>query len=88
MTPFRAMVEDALKRSRKHSLLLIHSNRTPEEAPFLDQWSQESLRFDYRPTITPADVAGPERFVKGVIEALKDLKVDEDQLRFEEFPGY
>jgi ferredoxin-NADP reductase len=123
VTPFRAMVEDALMRSGEHSLLLIHSSRTPEEAPFLDEftrWGNGDPRFVYRPTMTqakrsrgrweggrgrvddaflahvlPADrstplfyVAGPERFVKGVIEALKKLAVDEDRLRFEEFPGY
>ena len=123
VTPFRAMIEDSLQRSREHSLLLIHSNRTPEETPFLDefkQWSQESLRFDYHPTMTQAErsrggwngergrvdigllervlasergtplfyVAGPQRFVKGVVEALGKLEVDEDRIRFEEFSGY
>lgn len=123
VTPFRAMVEGTLMRSREHSSLLIHSSRTPEEAPFLDEftrWSQESSRFEYRPIMTQLErsrgkwdgdrgrvdarflahvlaqsrtaplfyVAGPERFVKGVVEALKNLGVDEDRLRFEEFPGY
>lgn len=123
VTPFRAMVEDSIVRPLEHSLLLIHSNRTPEEAPFLNeltQWGNRSERFDYRPTMTqaerslsgwagergrvtaafvspvlPADrneplfyVAGPERFVQGVREALQSLEVDEDRLRFEEFPGY
>jgi len=35
ITPFRSMVEDALERSLDHTLTLIHSNRTPEETPFL-----------------------------------------------------
>jgi ferredoxin-NADP reductase len=37
ITPFRAMVEDALERSLDHTLSLIHSSRTPEEAPFLEE---------------------------------------------------
>ena len=123
ITPFRAMVEDAMSRGLEHSLLVVHSNRTPEEAPFLEElqrWSRETQRFVYRPTMTqsvpsadgwtgerrrvgtellsdllPPDrdaplyyVAGPERFVKGVIETLKALGVDEERLRFEEFSGY
>jgi ferredoxin-NADP reductase len=123
ITPFRAIVEDAIARGLEHSLLLIHSNRAPEEAPFLEElqrWSRDNQRLVYRPTMTqsvrsteagsgerrrvgpellsdllPTDrnaslyyVAGPERFVKGVIEALKALEMDEDRLRFEEFAGY
>ena len=45
ITPFRAMVEDTLERSLDHTLSLIHSNRTPEEAPFLEElirWGVES----------------------------------------------
>jgi ferredoxin-NADP reductase len=47
ITPFRSMVEDTLERSLDHTLSLIHSNRTPEEAPFLDEllrWGVESAR--------------------------------------------
>lgn len=170
VTPFRSMVEDTRERSLDHTLTLIHSNRTPEEAPFLEElirWGVESAketsggtkprhphkgpnpagkngapagkngasagkngasavaapgrpRFVYVPTMTqaarsargwkgerrrvapdllddllPPDrnapvyyVAGPERFVRGAVEALKTVGVDEDQIRFEEFPGY
>ena len=45
VTPFRAMVEDTMERSLDHTLSLIHSNRTPEEAPFLEEllrWGVES----------------------------------------------
>ena len=45
ITPFRAMVEDSLERSLDHTLSLIHSSRTPEEAPFLEEllrWGMES----------------------------------------------
>jgi ferredoxin-NADP reductase len=123
ITPFRAITEDAIGRRLEHSLLLIHSNRTPEEAPFLEElqgWSRSNPRFVYRPTMTqsvdsarawtgerrrvgrelladllPADrngplyyVAGPERFVKGVVDALASVNVQEDRIRFEEFAGY
>lgn len=167
VTPFRSMVEDTRERSLDHTLTLIHSNRTPEEAPFLEElirWGVESAketsggtkprhphrekpasagkngasgasggsagvsasttlgrpRFVYVPTMTqaarsargwkgerrrvapdllddllPRDrnapvyyVAGPERFVQGAVEALKAVGVDEDRIRFEEFPGY
>src|SRR6185503_16898927 len=47
ITPFRAMVEDTLERSLDHTLSLIHSNRTPEEAPFLEElirWGAQSAR--------------------------------------------
>jgi len=179
VTPFRSMIEDTRERSLDHTLTLIHSNRTPEEAPFLEElirWGVESAketsggkkprrpprdksgsagkngasgadggsgansgsggnsgatgastlatsgrpRFVYVPTITqaarssrgwkgerrrvapdllddllPSDrnspiyyVAGPERFVQGAVGALKTVGVDEDKIRFEEFPGY
>lgn len=200
VTPFRAMVEDTLERSLDHTLSLIHSNRTPEEAPFLEElirWGARSARemdeavasgkrgshrarseiavrdadagtasaqmdagpsgsdavagghrgartdllgdgenpstmgsaallarrrprFRYIPTMTQADrsargwngdrhrvspeflaellplqrntplyyVAGPGRFVEASVASLKALGVDEDRIRFEEFPGY
>lgn len=63
VTPFRAMAEDAIERSLDHTLSLIHSNRTPEEAPFLLEllnWATKNDRFEYRPTMTR-----PERSKKG-----------------------
>jgi ferredoxin-NADP reductase len=200
VTPFRAMIEDTLERSLDHTLSLIHSNRTPEEAPFLEElirWGARSARemdeavaagrrgghrarsaiavrdveagmaasqvdagvsgadavetghrdarsdrptegenpstmgaatllasrrprFRYIPTMTRPDasargwsgdrrrvdpeflseilplsrstpvyyVAGPPRFVEGTVGSLRALGVDEDRIRFEEFPGY
>ncbi len=123
VTPFRAMIEDVARRKLEHGLTLIHSNRTPEEAPFLEElarWGVDFPRFTYRPTMTHAEAsthswngdrrrvdaaflaevfpgdrssalyyaAGPERFVKAVVGSLKEIGVDEDQIRFEEFPGY
>jgi len=163
VTPFRSIVEDSRERSLDHTLTLIHSSRTPEEAPFLDElirWGVESAketsggkvprhhrwesadkggttelsgflgaptiaasgrpRFVYVPTMTQAArsqrgwqgerrriapdllddllpqnrlaplyyVAGPPRFVQGAVGALQKVGVDEDRIRFEEFPGY
>ena len=47
ITPFRAMIEDTMERSLDHTLSLIHSSRTPEEAPFLEEllrWGMESAQ--------------------------------------------
>jgi ferredoxin-NADP reductase len=200
VTPFRAMIEDTLERSLDHTLSLIHSSRTPEEAPFLGEliaWGAKSARemdeavasgargghrarsaiavrdveagmaasqvdagvsgsdavdtghraarsdrpgvgenpstmgsatllasrrprFRYIPTMTQPErsargwngdrrrvdpeflseilplsrstplyyVAGPPRFVEGTVASLRTLDVDEDRIRFEEFPGY
>jgi ferredoxin-NADP reductase len=123
VTPFRSMAEDAIERSLDHTLTLIHSNRAPEETPFLLEllnWATRNERFRYVPTMTQAEksargwdgerrrvnaesldgwlpkernaplyyVAGPERFVKGAVDALAAVGVDEERIRFEEFPGY
>jgi len=55
VTPFRAMAEDAVARSLPHDISLIHSNRTPEETPFLadlKRWMTAHGRFTYLPTMT------------------------------------
>jgi ferredoxin-NADP reductase len=47
ITPFRSIVEDTRERSLDHTLTLIHSNRTPEETPFLEElirWGVESAK--------------------------------------------
>lgn len=47
VTPFRSIVDDSRERSLDHTLTLIHSNRTSEEAPFLDElirWGVESAK--------------------------------------------
>jgi ferredoxin-NADP reductase len=77
VTPFRAMAEDALERSLDHTLTLIHSNRTPEEAPFLLEllnWSSRGEKFRYRPTMTR-----PERSKKPWTGARR--RVDASSLR-------
>ncbi|MGE5175523.1 MAG: ferredoxin--NADP reductase [Hyphomicrobiales bacterium] len=58
ITPFRSMAEDAIARGLEHELTLLHSNRSPEEAPFLAEltaWAAASGgRLRYVPTMTRA----------------------------------
>jgi ferredoxin-NADP reductase len=73
ITPFRAMVQDTLERSLDHTLTLIHSNRKPEEAPFLLEllkWGTEDAkrtpdgrrpRFRYIPMMTQVEEAVESR---------------------------
>jgi ferredoxin-NADP reductase len=77
VTPFRAMAEDAMERSLDHTLTLIHSNRTPEETPFLLEllnWATKNDKFQYRPTMTRS-----ERSRKGWKGERR--RVDADSLR-------
>jgi ferredoxin-NADP reductase len=55
VTPFRAICEDASARSLDNEIALLHSNRNPEETPFLAQlkrWTTGNARFTYVPTMT------------------------------------
>jgi len=57
VTPFRAMTEDVIGRALEHRITLVHSNRTPQEAPFLAEltdWSVRHPAFRYVPTMTRA----------------------------------
>lgn len=62
ITPFRSMAEDAIARSLEHDLTIVHSNRAPEEAPFLAEltaWAARSGgRLRYVPTMTRAEKSG------------------------------
>jgi ferredoxin-NADP reductase len=58
VTPFRAMVQDAVARSSRIQMSLIHSARTPEETPFLDEfrrWTATHAYLAYLPTMTQAE---------------------------------
>ncbi|MGQ0570444.1 MAG: ferredoxin--NADP reductase [Armatimonadota bacterium] len=55
ITPFRSIVKDAAEQQLPHRLTLIYSNRTPEDAPFLNElygWAQENPNFRFVPTMT------------------------------------
>ena len=57
VTPFRAMIQDAVAKSARCDLSLIHSARTPEEAPFLEEfrrWSATHPFLAYLPIMTQA----------------------------------
>jgi ferredoxin-NADP reductase len=65
VTPFRAMALDAAQRNLPHGIWLFHSNRRPEDAPFLDELRELEARhprFKLVPTVTaPALAATPWR---------------------------
>jgi ferredoxin-NADP reductase len=58
VTPFRAIVQDAIARSSPVEMSLIHSSRTPEETPFYDEFRRFSgshTTLAYLPTMTQAE---------------------------------
>lgn len=60
VTPFRAMIQDAVARSSRMELSLIHSARTPEEAPFYDEfrrWAATHPHLAYVPVMTQAETS-------------------------------
>ncbi len=60
ITPFRSIVKHAAEQRLPHRLTLIYSNRTPEEAPFLDDlhgWETANPNFRFIPTMTKPDAS-------------------------------
>jgi ferredoxin-NADP reductase len=60
ITPFRSMIKYATEQRLPRALTLIYSNRTPEEAPFLDdlaRWQTENPRFRFVPTMTKPEAS-------------------------------
>ena len=60
ITPFRSMIKHAAEQRLPLALTLIYSNRTPEEAPFLDdlaRWQAENPRFHFVPTMTKPEAS-------------------------------
>ncbi len=58
VTPFRSMLQEAIATSARADLSLLHSGRTPEETPFLDEcrrWAATHPHFTYLPTMTKAE---------------------------------
>lgn len=73
VTPFHSMILDAAHRKAPHHIVLVYSNRRPEDAPFLDELSDIAARypnFTFVPTMTEpeksAEVWAGER---GIIDA-------------------
>lgn len=55
ITPFNAMIHDAAARALPHRLVLLYTNRRPEDAAFLDELSELSAKtpnFTFVPTMT------------------------------------
>jgi NAD(P)H-flavin reductase len=73
ITPFRSIVKYAAEQQSPHRLTLLYSNRTPEEAPFLDDlfgWEQANPSFRFIPTMTkPAASRKPWQGRTGYIDA-------------------
>jgi len=57
ITPFRSMVIHAIQERRSHRILMLYSNRRPEDAPFLEElqrFSQQNPHYRFVPTMTNA----------------------------------
>ncbi len=53
ITPFRSIVLDAAHRHLAHQIFLFYSNRTPQDAPFLDELqSVDGFKFKLIPVFT------------------------------------
>jgi len=71
ITPFRSMVQDAIRRRLPHRMTLIYSNRNPEGAAFHEEFAriaETHAHFTYLPTMTQAETSrkpwsGERRYV-------------------------
>ncbi|MDY0405133.1 FAD-dependent oxidoreductase [Virgibacillus sp. 179-BFC.A HS] len=57
ITPVRSMIVQALKENTSHQMTLLYSNKTPKDAPFLDEFEQlakEHDNFTFVPVMTRA----------------------------------
>ena len=60
MTPFRSMIKHVTEEKLPHKVTLIYSNRTPRDAPFLDElrgWERENPNFRFIPTMTKPEAS-------------------------------
>ncbi len=60
ITPFRSMIKHVTEEKLPHRLTLIYSNRTPQDAPFMDDlygWERENASFRFIPTMTKPGAA-------------------------------
>lgn len=60
VTPFRSIVRRAAREHLPHRIILIHCNKTPEDAPFQDEFrrlEQENPNFLFVPSMTRADTS-------------------------------
>jgi len=55
ITPVRSMIAQALNEGTKHDITLLYSNKTPQDAPFLEEFEQmakEHDNFKFVPVMT------------------------------------
>lgn len=121
VTPVRSMIAQATHDKTEHKITLIHSNKTPADAPFQSDFrgfAKKNPNFTFVPVASveaPDDwdgerglvnaelikkyvsdfdntifyLSGPPGMVKAMRAILVDeLKVDEDNIKTEEFDGY
>lgn len=58
ITPIRSMISEATNQKTDHDLTLLFSNKTPEDAPFLDdlkEMENQNPNFKFVPVMTRAD---------------------------------
>lgn len=82
ITPFRSMIKTVTEQRRPHRLTLIYSNRTPQDAPFLEElgtWETANPNFRLVATMTAPESSstawqGRRGYVDGrmIREALGD----------------
>jgi ferredoxin-NADP reductase len=68
ITPFRAIALDAKERSLPHRLILVYSNRRPEDAPYLEEL-QSLSNVTLVPTMTDAQVGDTWQGERGYVTA-------------------
>jgi ferredoxin-NADP reductase len=72
ITPFRSiLVEAASRGGLRQRVVLIHSNRRPDDAPFLEelfQLAQADTNLSFVPTMTDADASGDWSGERGPID--------------------
>lgn len=85
ITPFRSMVKHAAERRLPHRLTLLYSNRTPDDAPFLDEleaWRGQNPNVRFFPTMTkPQDATPPWGGRTGYIDRGFIIETVEDRER-------
>lgn len=62
ITPFRSMIKYAMERGTSHQMLLVYSNHTPADAPFLDElqhWANERDNLSLVTTMTQPEKCPP-----------------------------
>lgn len=73
ITPFRSIIKDATENNSEQKIILIYSNRTPEDAVFvedLEEWQSYNTNFTFITRWTKDDGHIDEKFLKKHIKNL------------------